>query len=292
MARIALPIPAEDFDPTEVAISWKVLRDLGHDVVFATPDGERGRADQTMLDGVGLDPWGRVAGLRRIRLIGLALRANGDARRAYAELMHDRAFRAPMRWGDMAADAFDALVLTGGHRARGMRGYLESEALQRLTRAFFAADRPVGAICHGVLLAARSIGDDGRSVLHGRRTTALTWRQERLADRIARVARWWEPGYYRTYPEQPGQPAGHMSVEQEVKRALASPTDFIDVTADTPFRRRKTSGLHRDSSGDRRPGFVVVDGHYVSARWPGDAHSFATALNCVIQTAQDRMYGR
>lgn len=282
MATIALPVPARDFDPTEVAISWKVLSDLGHQVVFATPDGKPGRADQIMLDGVGLDPWGRIPMLRRLRFFGLLLRANADGRCAYADLLQDDAFRAPLRWSDLDAARFDALVLAGGHRARGMREYLESDALQRLTVAFFAADKPVGAICHGVLLAARSIGEDGRSVLYGRRTTALTWRQERMADRIGRVGRWWEPAYYRTYSEGSGQPVGYMSVEHEVQRALASPTDFIDVKADTPFRFRKTSGVHRDSVEDRRSSFVVVDGNYVSARWPGDAHSFAAELGRVI----------
>ena len=69
--------------------------------------------------------------------------------------------------------------------------------------------KPVGAICHGVLAAARSIDPtSGRSVLHGRRTTALTWQLERTAWMIARRTRFWDPDYYRTYIEQPGQPPG------------------------------------------------------------------------------------
>src|SRR5438045_8840077 len=55
------------------------------------------------------------------------------------------------------ASAFDALLLPGGHRARGMREYLESEILQRHVASFFDKEKPVAAICHGVLLAARSI---------------------------------------------------------------------------------------------------------------------------------------
>lgn len=41
--KIIMPIPSHDFDPTEVAVSWKVLRDAGHQVFFATPDGLPGR---------------------------------------------------------------------------------------------------------------------------------------------------------------------------------------------------------------------------------------------------------
>jgi hypothetical protein len=57
LMRILLPIPQHDFDPSEVAVSWQILRAAGHEVVFATPDGSRGDADPLMLSGVGLDPW-------------------------------------------------------------------------------------------------------------------------------------------------------------------------------------------------------------------------------------------
>jgi len=282
MPKVVIPIPSRDFDPSEVAVSWKVLTGLGFAVMFATPDGRPGEADPIMLDGIGLDPWGRLPGLRRLRAIGLMLRANADARRAYREMRSSPGFQAPVTWSALRPEDYDALVLPGGHRARGMRDYLESAVLQQFVAAFFASGKPVGAICHGVLLAARSRNASGQSVLYGRRTTALTWAMERTADRLARVGRWWDRGYYRTYAEQPGEPAGYMSVQQEVTRALAAPGDFLDVPADAPDRSRKTSGLHRDSADDMRPGWVVVDGNYVSARWPGDAHLFATTLGRML----------
>lgn len=275
MARVIMPLPHRDFDPSEAAVSWRVLTARGHEVRFATPDGEPAAADPIMLDGVGLDPWGRLPGLRRLRPIGWLLRANRDARRAYAELDRDPNFRAPLRWDQALAGDFDGLLLPGGHRARGMRDYLESAVLQRLVVAFFDADKPVGAICHGVLLAARSRRDDGKSILHGRRTASLTWAQERAASALAHVGRWWDRDYYRTYVEESGQPEGFMSVEAEVTRALAAPEDYRDVPRDAPDFRRKTSGLARDSIDDARPAWVVQDGNYVSARWPGDAHTFA-----------------
>ena len=43
--------------------------------------------------------------------------------------------------------------------------------------------------------------------------------------------------------------------------------------------RLKTSGMVRDTASDSRPAFVVDDGNYVSARWPGDTHTFATVLS-------------
>jgi hypothetical protein len=35
----------------------------------------------------------------------------------------------------------------------------------------------------------------------------------------------------------------------------------------------------RDTTTDSRPAFVVDDGDYVSARWPGDTHTFAKVLS-------------
>jgi putative intracellular protease/amidase len=171
-------------------------------------------------------------------------------------------------------------VLPGGHRRRGMRAYLESPLLHQLVAEFFERDAPVGAVCHGVLVAARSQSPaTGLSVLHGRRTTALTWQLERTAWAVARRTRFWDPDYYRTYSEEPGQPAGYMSVQQEVTRALARPEDFLDVPSDAPDHRRKTSGRARDTESDSRPAWVVRDGRYISARWPGDVHTFARTFS-------------
>ena len=282
MARVLIPLPRRDFDPSEVALSWRILHEDGHDVVFATPDGQIARADELMLTGIGLDPWGWLPGLKRLRLIGLLLRANREARLAHAAMLHDAAFRAPLRWDALDATAFDGLLLPGGHRARGMCEYLQSPLLQQLTAAFFAADKPVAAICHGVLLAARSRRADGKSVLHGRRTTALTWTLERKAWATARISRFWDPHYYRTYREAPGQPPGYMSVQQEVTRLLADPADFVEVPRDAPDYRRKTNGLARDSDRDGSPAFVIRDGRYLSARWPGDVHRFAREFSALL----------
>lgn len=276
MAHVLVLLPARDFDPSEAAVSWRVLVNAGHAVSFATPDGRPAVADGMMLTGRGLDPWGSIPLLKNLPLVGLLMRANRDARRAYAEMIADPAYVAPQPWDAIDPSAYDALLLPGGHRARGMREYLESEILQRDVAAFFDQEKPVAAICHGVLLAARSTSKrTGRSVLWGFQTTALTWAFESSAWSVARITRFWDPNYYRTYLEQEGQPAGFMSVQQEVTRALARAEDFRDVPKADPHYRRKTSGLARDSINDETPAFVVRDRNYVSARWPGDVHTFA-----------------
>lgn len=298
--NILMPLPRHDFDPTEVCITWQVLKAAGHSVHFATPDGQRAHADPLMITGQGLDAWGWIPGLRWVRVIGLVLRARKDARLAYQQLQQDPAFLQPRSYDQVAqpgvADRFDALVLPGGH-AKGMRAYLESAALQSVVAQFFdqldttGAHRPVAAVCHGVLLAARSrSARTGRSVLWGRRTTALTWRLERSAWQLTRWwARFWDPLYYRTYAESAGEPRGHWSVEAEVKRALANDADFCDVPATAPDHWRKTSGLHRDREGDARCAWVVRDGQYLSARWPGDVYTFAHRLVAMLAQVQAPM---
>ena len=284
MARVLIPLPARDFDPSEAAISWQVLSNAGHSVTFATPGGGPAAADEMMLSGEGLDPWGAIPLLRKLPLIGLLMRANRNARNAYAAMLADHNYARPLRWDAVDASAFDGLLLPGGHRARGMLEYLESEALQRCIADFFEAQKPVAAICHGVLLAARSISKKTRrSVLYGYRTTALTWALEKSAWKVARVTRFWDPNYYRTYLEKAGEPDGYMSVQQEVMRALAHPEDFLDVPKTDPDYRRKTSGLQRDTLENARPAFVVADRNYVSARWPGDVHTFAKTFASLLR---------
>ena len=286
MATVLIPIPDRDFDPTEVAVSWRVLTRNGHRVVFATESGEAGEADDVMVTGRGLDVWSTLPVLGAIPIVGLALRANKDGREAYRDMAQSTEFQRPITWAQASLDGVDALLLPGGHRARGMRSYIDSDILHRLVVDAFAKPVAVAAICHGVLLAARSVDPaTGRSVLYGRKTTALTWAMERLAWRLTRITRFWDRDYYRTYNEGPGQPSGYMSVQSEVTRALEDPADFRDVVRGSKNWWLKSSGMARDTASDSRPAFVVDDGDYVSARWPGDTHTFATVLSRKLDSA-------
>ena len=243
MARVLVPLPDRDFDVTEVAVPWLVLREAGHAVVFATEAGAAGAtpaADPLLITGV-------VFGL---------LGARPDALAAYAQLERDPAFVTPMRWADVHAADFDALLLPGGH-AKGMRQYLGSAEVHRLIADFAATPKPLAAICHGVLAAARARRADGASVLHGVRTTCLP----KYMERSAFLATCWRRGrYYRTYPTY---------VEDEVTAALARPGDFVRGPRELSARGTRDDDSHA---------FVVEDGRYVSARWPGDAWRFARAL--------------
>ena len=285
--KIIVPLPRRDFDPTEAAVSWQILRNAGHELVFATPDGNAAEADPMMISGEGLDVWGFIPLLRKLPLLGLMLRAHKPARDAYKLMRADAQYARPLRYSQLHAEDFDAMLLPGGH-AKGMREYLESSELQKFVADFFDAGKPVAAVCHGVVLAARSISTKtGKSVLHGRKTTALTWKLEKSGWMLTRYfARFWDPGYYRTYGEGEGEPVGYRGVQQEVTRALAGPGDFLDVPADAPHHFLKTGGMARDTLNDSRPAWVVRDGRYLSARWPGDVHTFAQAFVALLNESR------
>ncbi|WP_082114745.1 type 1 glutamine amidotransferase domain-containing protein [Lentzea aerocolonigenes] len=234
--RILMPLPDHDFDVTEVAVPWRVLTDAGHEVVFATEHGgQRPRADPLLLSGV---------------LFG-QLGAEPEPKAFYDLLTEAPEYRAPIAWSAIEPSSYDGMVLPGGH-APGMRQYLGSAVLQTKVASFWALERPVGTICHGVLVLARATDPvTGRSPLAGRRTTCLPKYMERSAYYLTA---WRRGRYYRTYPAY---------VQDEV------------VAAGATFERGPTELSRRGTATDDGPAFVVRDGNYVSARWPGDAYLFA-----------------
>jgi putative intracellular protease/amidase len=238
VVKVLIPLPDSDFDTTEVSVPWRLLTEAGHQVVFATESGGAApRCDQRLLTGV---------------IFG-QLGAAPEPIEFYRSLERDAAFGSPLAWDALQMTDFDGLVLPGGH-APGMRQYLGSAVLQEKVATFWPTGKPVGAICHGVLVLARTTDPStGRSVLHERRTTCLP----KFMERGAYLATAWRLGrYYRTYPAY---------VQDEVVAALDTPGHF----------ERGPRGTARGTRTDDGPAFVVEDGSYVSARWPGDAYLFA-----------------
>ena len=67
-------------------------------------------------------------------------------------------------------------------------------------------------------------------------------------------------------------------VEEEIKRNLKNASQFLNVNSDDIYFKYKTNGLSRDSETNSRPAFVVIDENFISARWPGDVHTFAKTI--------------
>lgn len=243
--RVLIPLPSEDFEPTEAAVPWRCLRSAGVEVVFATPDGKPGACDPLALEGV---VFGQIG-------------AKPADVELYREMEHDAAFRAPIAYHEIEVASFDALHLPGGH-APGMRPYLESEILQAKAIEFFAQQKIVSAICHGpVVLARANDPSTGRSVLHGRRATALT----KMLERSAWLLTMWTLGRrFRTYPTY---------VQDEVTAAIGDASKFETGPLVPSYRNP----------------FTVRDGNLVTARWPGDAHRLGDELTeLLLATTGDR----
>ena len=184
-----------------------------------------------------------------LTLLAASLKCRLEAQAAYAAMIAAPRYQQPLGWAKARAANFAALHFPGGH-APGMKPYCESPEVYRMAREAFAAKLPVSAICHGVLPLARA------GVLKGRRTTALTHIMEEISVRLTAKAL---PGHYRTYD---------ISVEDEVRQRIR------------PGGRFERGGLFPRYSGAKAPeaGFVLRDGNYLSARWPGDAWTLALRL--------------
>lgn len=245
MKRIIIPLPSYGFDPTESAIPWLMLTANGVEVTFATPEGEKAKCDQLMLRGKKLGIWKPI------------LKARKDAVDAYLKMEKDSSFENCISYSEALESDYDGIVLPGGHD-KGMIEYLESPVLQKLVVAFFNAEKPVGAICHGVVLLARSIDPKtNQSVINNRKVTALLKSQEMAAYNMTRL---WLKDYYLTYPG--------LTVEDEVKSILASELNFL----------KGSTPIFRDSEKKLSHGFSVRDENLVTARWPGDAYNFSFAF--------------
>lgn len=237
---VVMLLPASDYDPTESAVIWDRLTASGVEVRFATPGGEPAYADPRLVD-------------KGFSVLSPVLMTRQESLKAYKRMVDDAHFGKPTTYDEVDVDKADGVFVPGGHAA-GVRTLIESSAAQAIAATAMSRDIPLGAVCHGVLLLARSIDPStGRSPLYGRRTTALTAALELGAWTVTRL---WLGDYYRTYP---------TTVQAEVTSALASPSDFHAGPRMTL----------RDSPNQLDRGFTVKDGNYVSGRWPGDCHRLA-----------------
>ena len=110
--HILIPLPDNDFDPSESSFPWKFCTARGWKVTFATENGDVAACDPRLLKGPILGPLG--AGPR-----GLS---------NYNKMTASQEFQRPSKYADINVDDFDAVSLTGGH-APGMKEYLESKVL-------------------------------------------------------------------------------------------------------------------------------------------------------------------
>jgi protease I len=115
--------------------------------------------------------------LFRLQEAGYQVDVGGPAARVYHLVQHDRhpdwditvesagyRLRADVAFKDVDPDEYAGLVLSGGRAPEYLR---YDPDLIRITRAMFAADKPVASVCHGVEIVAAA------DVIRGRELTTV-----------------------------------------------------------------------------------------------------------------------
>jgi putative intracellular protease/amidase len=264
--KILIPIPNKDFDPSETSYPWKIMKfEYNFEIIFSTENGEKGETDKVVLEGKNLDF------LMNLIFSIFPFKTPDLAKKTYSELENDINFKNPIKWSEINIDDYDGVWIPGGH-ANGMRQMLNSEFLQNKISEFWATKKPIAAVCHGVILLARSKDKKtGKSVLFNKKTTSITNYQERFAQLVTK----WKLGdYYQTYPE---------STEDEIKRAVYDKTDVESTISLNKEKKLYDNGHFSLGLGTfdnpENDAFIVEDENYLSGRWPGDvcllSHRFA-----------------
>lgn len=258
--KVLMPLPLKDFDPTEAGVSFKILQENNVEIIIATPNGEIASCDQKMYLGKDLGPFRSL------------LMADKNGRDAFKFMYNSWEFNHPIAYSAIDVNQFDGIVLPGGHD-KGMREYLESESLQKIVLKFDEQKKIIGAICHGVIVLARTKDQSGKSILNKRHVTSLLKVQELIAFNMTRI---YLGDYYLTYP---------ITVEDEVLSVLNSPAQFHHGKFGKSYL---TVGLiKKDTPKKLEDGFVVIDQNLITARWPGDAHRFANEFIKLLHKGRD-----
>ena len=246
---ITILLPDSDYDPTESSVVWQALVSNNIPIQFATPKGEIAYADKRMTEtGFGI--------------LSFLLMTQKEDLKTYQSMIKSKEFNNPISYDDVDVETIRGLFVPGGH-AKGMRSMLGSQVAQDIVVKSFNSNLPVGSVCHGTLLLARSIDPKTtRSILFGRKVTGLLKNMELSAWFMTWL---WLRNYYRTYD---------ISVETEVKQFLESDDDF----------KQGPLFAKRDSPDCLENGFTVIDGNLISARWPGDCHRLANDFIQLILT--------
>lgn len=142
----------------EVAVSHKLLREAGAEVVIATPGGAR-----PTVDPISLDESGGVA------------EADSKEFRAYLDSIAEE-LAAPLVLADVSPDDYDAVYIPGGHAP--MTDLAADADLGGLLNAANARGKIVAALCHGPAALLSATTGDGGFTFAGRSLTSFTDEEE------------------------------------------------------------------------------------------------------------------
>ncbi|TQS32601.1 hypothetical protein Golomagni_07079 [Golovinomyces magnicellulatus] len=241
MVKVGILMSDYGHDPSETAIPYAGFKSAGFDIDFITEKGTSPKCDAKMLEGITQ----KILGAKQYVIT------------EYNKMILSEEWKSPSSWSTpgFSLDQYDLVFVPGGHE-KSVRQVIDSETVHKLMADYFPktkkpATKAVGAVCHGVMVLSSTKLEDGKSVLHGVKTTALPARFEQLAFWGTRA---FLGDYYKTYG------ACSENVEESVTKVLEKPSDFKNSLGMGPF--------------------VVEDEtyNYVSARFPGDVDLLAEKL--------------
>ncbi len=143
----------------ELAAPYQMLSAAGFDILFATPGGKAAPLDPASLE----EPWLQPA--------GHWFRAQ---KQALAQL------EAPLDLADVDASRIDAIFLVGGTGT--LWDFPGCRPLGALASTLLAQNRPVAAICHGVVGLLTATAADGQPLAAGKSLTCFSNEEEAMLE--------------------------------------------------------------------------------------------------------------
>ena len=139
----------------EFAAPYYVLRDAGVDVTLASPKG-----GQPPVDPKSDEPDAQTPAMKRFR----------------SDPAGQRALANTAKLSTVSADDYDAVFYPGGHGP--LWDLAEDPHSIALIERFYAAGKPVGAVCHGPAALRHTKGPDGAPLVKGKNVTGFANTEE------------------------------------------------------------------------------------------------------------------
>ena len=141
----------------EIAAPYYAFLDAKCDVTLASPKGGAAPIDPTSLK-----PENLTASTRRFE-------ADGKAQMA---------LKNTLTLSDVSTSEYDAVFFAGGHGT--MEDFPTHGAVKSVIEAFYAAGKPVSAVCHGPACFVNATKPNGEAMIKGHRYSCFTDEEETL----------------------------------------------------------------------------------------------------------------
>ncbi len=141
----------------EIAAPYYVFKDARCEVTLASPKGGAAPIDPKSNE---------------------AENCTASTRRFEADAKAKAALNSTAKLADLDAKNYDAIFFAGGHGT--MEDFPKDASVKSLIEAFYAANKPVSAVCHGPACLVNAVKANGEPLVKGHRFTCFTDEEETL----------------------------------------------------------------------------------------------------------------